>query len=436
MGTGTNVQKRLVALHHLDAPWKPAEVEQREGRILRQGNDNKEVAIYRYVTEGSFDAYMWQALETKARFISQVIRGDNAARRAEDIGGQELSYAEVKAIASGNPAVLTLAEADAELQRLSILKKNHSDEQFLARRSIRELPATIARLTKRVADLTADRGTLAAHDRDPLTIAGQHYAEEDAQKPLARQLNAIPDKTHETRRYKLGIYHGLEFGIVVNPLGAPDAYLEGATTRHAMIARDAGPRAVLNALGRLADTYPGQITTARQDLAIAEGQLRDHQARLGQPFSHEDYLHELTDLRDQLKAGLSQATPEPGSTPVAALAERIKSLKSAHTIDTAPERTAPRRIAAEEPVTARIRRRTAQEPPTLPPAEPEHPVSSADASAGALAKEEGTAAAIQEEPLVATIHPFPEPKPFARPQPGYRQQHLARRQDARQLTLF
>ena len=123
MGTGTNVQKRLIALHHLDAPWKPAEVEQREGRILRQGNENEEVAIYRYVTERSFDAYMWQALETKARFIGQVITGDNAARRAEDIGSQELSYAEVKAIASGNPAVLTLAEADAELQRLAVLKK-------------------------------------------------------------------------------------------------------------------------------------------------------------------------------------------------------------------------------------------------------------------------------------------------------------------------
>ena len=133
MGTGTNVQKRLVALHHLDAPWKPAEVEQREGRILRQGNHNEEVAIYRYVTQGSFDSYMWQALETKARFIAQVMTGQSAARRAEDIGGQELSYAEVKAIASGNPAVLTLAEADAELHRLAILRKNHDDEQFLAR---------------------------------------------------------------------------------------------------------------------------------------------------------------------------------------------------------------------------------------------------------------------------------------------------------------
>src|SRR5262249_8001661 len=110
MGTGTNVQRRLIALHHLDTPWKPAEVDQRERRILRQGNDNEEVSIFRYVTEGSFDAYMWQALETKARFISQVMTGDCAARRAEDIGSQELSYAEVKAIASENPAVLTLAE--------------------------------------------------------------------------------------------------------------------------------------------------------------------------------------------------------------------------------------------------------------------------------------------------------------------------------------
>jgi N12 class adenine-specific DNA methylase len=436
MGTGTNVQKRLVALHHLDAPWKPAEVEQREGRILRQGNENKEVAIYCYVTEGSFDAYMWQALETKARFIAQVMTGDNAARRAEDIGGQELSYAEVKAIASGNPAVLTLAEADAELQRLSILKKNHSDEQFLARRNIRELPAAIGRLTKRISDLTADHATLAAHARDALTIGAQSYAEEDAQKPLARQLGAIPDETHETRRYPLGVYHGLNFGIVVSPLGNPDAYLEGATTRHAMIARDAGPRAVLNALGRLADAYPAQIEKARQDLGVAEGQLRDHQARLGKPFDHEDYLKELTDLRDLLKAGLAEpapakagTTPEPGSTPVPELAERIKALKAAHTIDAAPERTAPRRIAAEEPVTARIRRRTAAEPATLPPAEPASPP-----VAIPLAEAQSQA---QEQPAPATIHLFPDVKPSVRPQHGYRQQVAhGRRQHDRQLSLF
>src|SRR5207302_8099043 len=173
MGTGTNVQKRLAALHHLDAPWKPAEVEQREGRILRQGNGNDQVAIYRYVTEGSFDAYMWQALETKARFISQVMTGDNAARRAEDIGCQELSYAEVKAIASGNPAVLTLAEADAELQRLALLKKGHLDEQYIARRSVRDLPGIIASLSERLSKLTADDATAKKHATDPIAIGGR-----------------------------------------------------------------------------------------------------------------------------------------------------------------------------------------------------------------------------------------------------------------------
>src|SRR5436309_6255982 len=164
MGTCTNVQKHLLALHELDAPWKPAEVEQREGRILRQGNENEEVAIYRYVTEGSFDSYVWQTLETKARFINQVMTGDNALRSAQDIGGQELSYAEVKAIASGNPAVLTLAEADAELQRLGVLRRNHADEQYLARRNLRQLPQDIGRLEKRLAALSADAATICGND--------------------------------------------------------------------------------------------------------------------------------------------------------------------------------------------------------------------------------------------------------------------------------
>ena len=180
MGTGTNVQQRLVAFHHLDAPWKPAEVEQREGRILRQGNRNEEVAIYRYVTEGSFDAYMWQALETKARFIAQIITGDSTVRQAEDIGGQELSYAEVKAIASGNPAVLSLAEADAELKRLAVLKKQHGDEQYLARRRRRALPDEIARLERRLAGLEADQETAEAQANARLVIGTRPCPREKA----------------------------------------------------------------------------------------------------------------------------------------------------------------------------------------------------------------------------------------------------------------
>jgi hypothetical protein len=362
MGTGTNVQKRLVALHHLDAPWKPAEVEQREGRILRQGNENAIVAIYRYVTEGSFDAYMWQALETKARFISQVMTGDNALRRAEDIGGQELSYAEVKAIASGNPAVLTLAEADAELQRLALLRKNHLDEQYVARRSVRALPATITSLTERLSHLTADQATAATHATDPITIGSRRVAREDAPGILGSQLDSLPLHVRETCRVPLGTYHGLRFGLVLHPLSAPDVYLEGAATRQAMLARDHhGPRAVLNALERLSSGYGAECTRLRQDLGIAQAQLRDYQARLGLPFPHESYLSELTALRDRLKAGLAGMPPEPGSEPgptVSEIAAQIKVLKGSHTIEATPARTGNRRPEAEEPVTTRIRRRS------------------------------------------------------------------------------
>jgi N12 class adenine-specific DNA methylase len=362
MGTGTNVQKRLVALHHLDAPWKPAEVEQRDGRILRQGNENEEVAIYRYVTEGSFDAYMWQALETKARFIGQVITGDNAARRAEDIGSQELSYAEVKAIASGNPAVLTLAEADAELQRLTLLKKNHLDEQYVARRSVRDLPSTIASLSERLSSLTADEATATAHASDLVTIGKRTWSREDAPAVLAGQLEALPRNVRDTTRVPVGIYRGLRFGMVLHPQFPPDVYLEGAITRRDTLSREhQGPRAVLNALERLANGYGSDCVRVRQDLSIAESQLRDYQARLGKPFLHEAYLSELTALRDQLKAGLSHNAHQSGNEegPTASeLAEKIKALKAANSIEATPQRVRQKKYTAEEPVTARIRRRT------------------------------------------------------------------------------
>jgi hypothetical protein len=374
MGTGTNVQKRLVALHHLDAPWKPAEVEQRDGRILRQGNENPEVAIYRYVTEGSFDAYMWQALETKARFIGQIMAGDLALRRAEDIGGQELSYAEVKAIASGNPGVLTLAEADTELQRLAILKKNHTDEQYLTRRSLRSLPDTIAGLSQRLTGLTADMATLEAHAADPLTINNRPATGQHAAELLAQALDALPQHVREPRRVALGTYRGLRFGLLLHPHFAPDLYLEGAATRQFGLLQHHGARAILNALDRLVGSYGPECDRVRQDLAIAESQFRDYQARLGTPFPHAAYLAELTHLRDQLKSALSGATPEPGAEPpipVPELAERIKALTSAHHLDAAPERTARRCLGAEEPVTARIRRQghamPAQTEVPLPP---------------------------------------------------------------------
>jgi N12 class adenine-specific DNA methylase/trans-aconitate methyltransferase len=362
MGTGTNVQKRLVALHHLDAPWKPAEVEQREGRILRQGNENAAVAIYRYVTEGSFDAYMWQALETKARFIAQVITGDNALRSAEDIGGQELSYAEVKAIASGNPAVLTLAEADAELQRLTVLKKNHADEQFLARRNVRDLPQTISQMSERLSGLTADLATIAARGED-LVIGKRPCSYEDAIDILGGHLDSLPQFVREIRRLPLGQYRGLQFGIVLHPQWTPEVYLEGAATRQDRLSREHhGPRAVLNALERLAGSYKTDCECLRRELVIAETQLRDYQARLGKPFLHDSHLAGLTSLRDQLKVALSGTPPEATTNQVptaSELAAEIKALQASYRIEAAPERIGKRRSSAEEPVTARIRRRMA-----------------------------------------------------------------------------
>jgi hypothetical protein len=362
MGTGTNVQKRLVALHHLDAPWKPAEVEQREGRIVRQGNSNEEVAIYRYVTEGSFDAYMWQALETKARFISQIMTGEAAVRRSEDIGGRELSCAEVKGIASGNPAVLTLAEADAELQRLALLKKNHLDEQFVARRSVRDLPATIVSLFERLSKLTADQATANSHATAPIAIGGRTYPREDIPDILGGRLDALPKKVRETARIPLGNYRGLGFGIILHSQFAPELYLEGASTRMATLSRDHhGSRAVLNALERLAEGYGSECDRVQRDLGIAQSQLRDYRTRLGKPFLHDVYLAELTTLRDQLKTGLSGTAHDPGKEEgpsVSKLSEQIKAIRDANNVEAAPQRIGQRQSSAEESITARIRRRT------------------------------------------------------------------------------
>jgi hypothetical protein len=327
---------------------------------------------------------MWQALETKARFIGQVITGDNAARRAEDIGGQELSYAEVKAIASGNPAVLTLAEADAELQRLTLLKKNHLDEQYVARLSVRDLPRTIAGMSDRLGKLTTDRQTVTDHAGDPITIGGRTPAREDISDILGGKLDALPRDVRDTRRVPLGIYRGLRFGIVLHPQFPASVFVEGTIARQSQLSREhQGPRAVLNALERLAGGYDAECVRLRQDLAIAESQLHDYQARLGNAFVHETYLSELTGLRDQLKAGLSATAHEPTKADgpsVSELAEKIKTLKAAHTIEATAHRVRQKQATAEEPVTARIRRRTEATGTTDPGIDTDDPLAQVEAA--------------------------------------------------------
>ncbi|TWT51733.1 hypothetical protein KOR42_34200 [Thalassoglobus neptunius] len=391
MGVGTNVQKRLVALHHLDAPWKPAEVEQREGRILRQGNDNKEVAIYRYVTEGSFDAFMWQALETKARFITQVMTGNCGVRRAEDIGGQELSFAEVKAIASGNPAVLTLAEADAELQRLGVLKKNHTDEQFLIRRKLRELPETVAQLGKRIRDIQLDETTINAHQSDGISFDGRSSHPDDLVKALDSRIQRTPAHVSSRTQRLIGEFRGLAFGIVLYPYSRPEVYLQGKCSRTRTLSNDnAGPRAVLNALTRLADGYGEQIEKLIRDRSLAEQQLQDYAGSSDKPFEHGNYMQQLRETRDKLKQALAGYLPEDATESLATeeLANRIQQLLSQASVEPKHAETERRPNAqfspsSEEPITARIRRRLGN----------------------ALAESDDSPAKKKSEPLVVDITP-------------------------------
>jgi diaminopimelate epimerase len=154
MGVGTNVQARALALHHLDCPWRPADIEQREGRLLRQGNQNAEVEILRYVTEASFDTYMWQTVERKAGFIAQVTTGRLVDREVDDIGDQALSFAEVKALATGNPLIVEKAEVDTEVARLVRLERSHHDDQH---RLSRKAETAERRCEKAMVDATAVR---------------------------------------------------------------------------------------------------------------------------------------------------------------------------------------------------------------------------------------------------------------------------------------
>jgi hypothetical protein len=193
MGVGTNVQFRAIALHHLDCPWRPADVAQREGRIVRQGNHNSEVQILRYVTEKSFDGYMWQTVERKARFIAQVMRGRLDVREIEDIGDAALSYNEVKALATGNPLLMEKAEADAELTRLERAERAHHRNQEALRHKVSQAEQRIAALTEDI-DTAVTRRTDTRGDAFIMTMAGIRYAKRiDAGRRLQQLTTQMED---------------------------------------------------------------------------------------------------------------------------------------------------------------------------------------------------------------------------------------------------
>ena len=257
--------------------------------------------------------------------------------------------------------MLTLAEADAELQRLNLLKKNHMDEQYVARRSVRDLPGRIASMNDRIESLESDKNTASQNEGSNIRIGKQPVARDDVIAVLDTKLDSMPWTVSNTTRVPIGSYRGLAFGLILHPSFPPDVYLEGKTTRSYGLSKEhQGPRAVLNAVERIANAYGSEIVRLRADNMITEGQLRDYQQRLGKPFTHEGYLGELTTLRDALKARLSsrQGEEQEQKGPhISELATQIKALKAANTIETTAPRSERKVATTEESVTAPIRRR-------------------------------------------------------------------------------
>src|SRR6266404_3745801 len=334
MGAGTNVQERLIAIHHLDAPWRPADVEQREGRILRQGNSNPEVQIYRYVTQGSFDAYMWQTLETKAKFIAQVMSGESDLRRIEDVDGAALTYAEVKAIASGNPLVIEKAGVDAELARLARLETQHAETQFNLRYRLRHLNEDLPRLGKRLEamqmDIAARQDTRADRFRieiDGETILDRGIAGELVNRHAARMRNVRGERL-------IGSFAGFHVFVVGTFVREPEIMLKGVAMHEAKVSDSAlgTMRSIEHTIQKLDDA----ACNLEQDIRDTRKRVTDVTAQCGQPFEYSERLavlilrqQEIADALDlsknqaasQLESELAPDRSAPGETSAVSLRE-------------------------------------------------------------------------------------------------------------------
>jgi N12 class adenine-specific DNA methylase len=304
MGAGTNVQRRLVALHHLDAPWRPRDIEQREGRILRQGNANKEVQIFRYVTEGSFDAYMWQTLETKARFIQQVMRGETSVRAAEDLESGALTYAEIKAIASGNPAVVEKIKIDTEVRKLDQLRSIHVSQQRHIRWEIRDLPRQIMEAKQHLAHIEADIATRNANDFEEFTMkvgnrlfSGKGAREEAAKTLTFTILSWRDDQSVQPR----GAFRGFEilsrgrgsgFGLIQDEERIPELIIRGRATYSANL-NAANPVGTVQSIEHTLRNLDKLATEQQIRVARIEKELADYQSQADRPFEHEARLRQL-----------------------------------------------------------------------------------------------------------------------------------------------
>ena len=326
MGSGTNVQAKLIALHHLDAPWRPADVEQREGRIRRQGNTNAEVQIFRYVTAESFDAYMWQCLETKAKFIAQVMTGDSSLRRLEDVDGAALTYAEVKAIASGNPMVIEKANVDAELARLTRLRSQHVEANYRLRSQVRHLTDEIPRLERRLEALRLDlaRRVETRGDRFVLQLGSESITDRGIAGELLIRLGDRSKGLAEDR--VIGRFAGFE--LLLSPmLGSEVQLLLRGAAKHP-VRIQATAQGTTRALEHVVNNLEEYVSQAEETIGQARKRLVDLNGQVDLPFEYATRLGELASRQQQLVAALdlnrnaananaTEADPEitPGSGP-------------------------------------------------------------------------------------------------------------------------
>ena len=303
MGAGTNVQRRLAALHHLDAPWRPRDIEQREGRILRQGNLNPEVRIYRYVTEGSFDAYMWQTLETKARFIHQVMSGHTSVRAAEDLEASTLTYAEIKAIASGNPAVMEKVKVDTEVRKLDQLRSAHINQQHSIRLQLHRLPLDIAEAERTLANIAKDIATRDAHAAEEfaMIVGNRVYSGKGAREEAAKALTyAVLSWRDDMTMQARGSFRGFE--ILSKGKGeVPDIFVRGAGTYVAHLNPE-NPIGTVQSMEHTLRSLEKVAAQQQERMDQLQMTLADYEAQANRPFEHEAQLKELFARQAQVNA--------------------------------------------------------------------------------------------------------------------------------------
>ena len=296
MGAGTNVQDKLIALHDLDCPWRPSDLQQRLGRIVRQGNENEEVEIYRYVTEGTFDAYLYQLVENKQKFIAQIMTSKSPVRVADDVDETALSYSEIKALATGNPLIIEKCNLDMEVARLNMLKASHLNQVYALEELVyRKYPEEITRLTELIAGYEQDVALAAAHPKAQegfcgMEVDGRHYAEkEDAGKAIID----VCTRMTGSDAVLLGQYRG--FSMVLAYDGRSNEYritLKGALSHTVVLGTDVFGN--ITRLDNALENLEGSLQAEQNCLEETKGQLENARAELATPFAREEELAEKT----------------------------------------------------------------------------------------------------------------------------------------------